>query len=567
MISGCVASALRYSALAFAALLLIIVPRSAAQVVQLSGGSSSLMETQGGSVQVDSENVHSTFGLGWHDGLRAGFRAESTFNGTKVSLGDEIIPFVLPTDVFDTSYYLWGRGIGLRRPLGGGDALVFAGYTSESLNTPFVNTASPDDPFAALFYRRPLGEKFKFSSFNLLSRRLSSIQSLEWMPVRDLSFAASAGVGYEQPYGALSARLHRNKLDLWASESVSTDSFRRIRLVSPLMTEQKGANARIEYRPWRDVGLSLSRQDLLAPLADGTSLEARVYGANGWFSLAGVRVNNSLFHSIGPSGSSDASLSSLERSFANRFDVRLEYFHSRSEASGSFEGLTSTFRERINAHISVSQSVFSEGSQHTIAFGGQFVSNALEVSLDYQTIYVPFVLPGQSPFRQVLSLNFRGKVWKDMDFHAATNYTPLGQTRYTAYVTNELYSDGTHMVSAGRSAGRAIAPYIIRGVVHDDKSQPVYGAALIVDKQQVFTDSDGAFVVRKKKGGDYDLKVDVANFLFPGDFLVISAPEKVRARLSGAAETVTVRLQRCGSANDQYSDRGVAVGENIGKQK
>ncbi len=83
------------------------------------------METQGGSVQVDSENMHSTFGLGWHDGLRTGFLAESTFDGTKVSLGDEIIPFVLPTDVFDTSYYLWGRGIGLRRQIGDGDALIF----------------------------------------------------------------------------------------------------------------------------------------------------------------------------------------------------------------------------------------------------------------------------------------------------------------------------------------------------------------------------------------------------------------------------------------------------------
>jgi hypothetical protein len=564
--SGCVAGTLR-QALASAALLLVFAPRSAAQVVQLSGGSSSLMETQGGSVQVDSENAHGTLSLGWHDGLRTGFLAESTFNGTKLSVGDSIIPFVLPTDVFDTSYYLWARGIGLRRPVGGGDALVFAGYTSESLNTPFVNTATPDDPVAAFFYRRPLGRRFKFGSFNLLSRRLTSIQSVEWMPIRDLNFAASAGVGYQQPYGAVSARFHRNKVDVWASESVSTDSFRRIRLVSPLMTEQKGANVRVEYRPWRDIGVSLSRQDLLAPVTGGNTLEARVYGANGWFSLAGTRVNNSLFHSVGPSGPIDASLSSVERSFANRFDVRVEYFHSRSEASGNFGGLTSTFRERINAHISISQSVFSQSSQHTISFGGQFVSNSLEVSADYQTIFVPFVLPGQSPFRQVLSLNFRGRVWKDMDLHAATNYTPLGQTRYTTYVTDELYSDGARLVAAGRSAGRSIPPYLIRGVVRDHENQPVFGAAIIVDRQQTFTDSDGVFVVRKKKSGDYELKVDVANFLFPGNVFVISAPEKVRARLSNVADTVTIRVQRTGSPNAKDVDRGVAGGQTIAKQK
>jgi hypothetical protein len=545
------ASAWRCLALALAAVFLIFVPRSAGQVIQLSGGSSTLMETQGGSVQVDSENVHGSFGLGWHDGLRTGFLAESNFNGTKLSLGDNIIPFVLPTDIFDTSYYMWGRGVGLRRELGGGDALFFAGYTSESLNTPFLNTAIPDDPVVAFFYRHPLGEKFKFSSYDLVSGRLTSIQSLEWTPVEDLSFAVSAGIGYQQPYGAVSARLHRKKVDVWASEIQSTDSFRRIRLVSPLMTEQKGANARAEYRPWTNVGASVSRQDLLAPLADGTSLEARVDGVSGWFSVAGVRVNNSLFHSDGPSGPSNASLSSVERSFANRLDVRLEYFHSRSDAGGSFEGLTSTFRERINSHLSVSQSVFLQGSQHTVSFGGEFVSNALEVAVDYQTIFVPFVLPGQSPFRQVLSLNFRGRIWRDMDIHAATNYTPLGQTRYTAYVTNELYSDGSGLVAPGKAAGRALPPYLIRGVVRDEQKQPVFGAAVTVNRQQVFTDTDGVFVMREKKGGEYGFVVDLSNFLFPGAYQVVSAPAKVLASPENSPDApIVVTLRRVGTESE-----------------
>jgi hypothetical protein len=539
-----VARALRYPTLA--TVLLILAPRSPAQVIQLSGGSSSLMETQGGSVQVDSENVHGSFGVGWHDGLRIGLLAETTFNRAKLSLGDEVVPFVLPTDVFDTSYYLWGRGIGLRRPIGGGDAMAFAGYTSESLNTPFVNTASPDDPVAAFFYRHRLGTKFKFSSYNLVSGRLTSIQSLEWTPIRDLSFAVSAGVGYQQPYGAVSARLHRKKLDLWASESVSTDSFRRIRLISPLMTEQKGTNARVEYRPWTNIGVSLGRQNLLAPLPDGTALGAHVDAVNGWFSVAGVRMNSSLFHSVGPSGPMVASLSSLERSFANRFDVRLEYFHSRSDASGSFAGLTSTFRERINGHISISQSIFAQGSQRTVSFGGQFVSNSLEIGLDYQTIFLPFVLPNQPPFRQVLTLNFRGKVWRDMDFRAATNYTPLGQTRYTAYATNEFYSDGSGLVATRRSAGRSIPRFLISGMVRDENDQPVFGAAVVVDRQQVFTDSDGVFILRRKKGGSCDFKVDLGNFLFPVAFDVVSAPARIRAtELTGA--TIVVRLKRSAS--------------------
>ncbi len=79
----------------------------------------------------------------------------------------------------------------------------------------------------------------------------------------------------------------------------------------------------------------------------------------------------------------------------------------------------------------------------------------------------------------------------------------------------------------------------------DERNQPVFGAALIVDRDQVFTDSDGVFVSRKKKAGEYDLKVDLANFLFPEEFVVVSAPAKVQAaQASAREETVVVRISR-----------------------
>jgi len=137
-----------------------------------------------------------------------------------------------------------------------------------------------------------------------------------------------------------------------------------------------------------------------------------------------------------------------------------------------------------------------------------------------------------------------------MDLHGATNFTPLGATRYTAYMTDELYSDGSGLVAAGRSAGKSIPPYLIRGVVRDDRNQPVFGAAIIVDRQQIFTDSDGVFVLRKKKGGEYDLKVDLANFLFPEKFDVVSAPAKVKATLAKTGDRpVVVTISRSNKAS------------------
>jgi hypothetical protein len=111
-----------------------------------------------------------------------------------------------------------------------------------------------------------------------------------------------------------------------------------------------------------------------------------------------------------------------------------------------------------------------------------------------------------------------------------------------------LYSDGTGLIASNRSAGRSIPPYLVRGVVLDERKQPIFGAALIVDRDQVFTDSDGVFISRKKKGGEYDLKVDLANFLIPENFVVISAPARVQTTVSGAEEgTIVVRLRRSGT--------------------
>src|SRR5215475_9718312 len=260
-----------------------------AQLVQLSGGSSSLMETQGGTIQVDSENMRGAFGLGWHDGLRTGFLAETALGNGKVSVGDQVVPFVLPTDLFNSSYYLWGRGVGLRRDIADGSLFLFSGATSESLNTPFVNTASPNHAVNLFFLRHSLGSRLRFNSFNLVSGKLTTIQSIEWTPVHDLVVAASGGIGYQAPYGAVSTRLHRNKLDLLASYTLTDDQFRRIRLVSPLVTETQRGNIRVDYRPWRAGGISATHQDLLAPLLDGTALGARVDGVNAWFTRLGFR--------------------------------------------------------------------------------------------------------------------------------------------------------------------------------------------------------------------------------------------------------------------------------------
>jgi hypothetical protein len=81
--------------------------------------------------------------------------------------------------------------------------------------------------------------------------------------------------------------------------------------------------------------------------------------------------------------------------------------------------------------------------------------------------------------------------------------------------------------------------------VRDEQNQTVFGAAVLVDHQEIFTDSDGIFALPEKKGGEYDFKVDLANFLFPGTFEVVSAPPRIRTTTTdGADHSILVTLRR-----------------------
>src|SRR5262249_13098923 len=160
--------------------------------------------------------------------------------------------------------------------------------------------------------------------------------------------------------------------DLLASYTLTNDQFRRVRLVSPLVTETQRGNIRADYRPWRAGGVSATHQDLLAPLSDGTALSARVDGVNAWLTELGFRMNASLFHSTTPYGPSDALIGSVERSMFRRIDARIAYFRSTAAFGSRYSEVTSNFRERINAHLAVSQSVVVGQGQRTVSFGGEF---------------------------------------------------------------------------------------------------------------------------------------------------------------------------------------------------
>ena len=86
--------------------------------------------------------------------------------------------------------------------------------------------------------------------------------------------------------------------------------------------------------------------------------------------------------------------------------------------------------------------------------------------------------------------------------------------------------------------------YVILGYVVDEKGHPVAGAALRIDGQTVFTDSNGHFSLRERKGKEFAIEILFDQFMFPGIYQLVSAPPAPKASTETEASTYRIVLRR-----------------------
>jgi len=190
-------------------LLAVLLAGSAgAQVFRVQGGTSTLLNAEGGSVEFKAPNYEGSAGLGFFDGhFRYGAETRYRFQGYTMLAGDESVPFTLPTDVFDAaSHYFSARGLGATRKDADGSFYAFAGTTSNWLGTGFFHAATSADPVAMLFYERKVNERLRFFSRNILSRRQTFLQGLEYQPK---PFAEGIGCHRHRCQPEIFRRCHR----------------------------------------------------------------------------------------------------------------------------------------------------------------------------------------------------------------------------------------------------------------------------------------------------------------------------------------------------------------------
>ncbi|PYV74456.1 MAG: hypothetical protein DMG96_20220 [Acidobacteria bacterium] len=421
------------------AIAMLLASTANAQVFRVQGGTSTLLNAEGGSVEFKAPNYDGSVGLGYYNGkVQFGAETRYLFHGYTLLAGDDSVPFTLPTDVFDSSHYFSARGIGATRKDANNTFYAFAGTTSTWFGTGFFNAASSDDPVAIFFFERKLSKELKFFSRDVVSNRQTSLQGLEYHPNKWLKASLTGGVGANQGYFASGMEAETEKLALKTSYVLTGDMFRRVTVISPMSSEVNKENVQMLYRPTEFVSITTGHENILEPLTPGGPMQqASVNQISSDFHIQRFYFGTGLFSSNASGRSTQGTNLYVGRRIGQRFEVNSNYFRSKPQIGDAQTILSGTIRENVSSRFSLLQLISRTAGQTTFAFGGDFTSNRLLLRADYQNVYLPF--RPERPFQQALALNVALRVAGPLQITAASNVAPDGHLRYAFDASTYLY--------------------------------------------------------------------------------------------------------------------------------
>lgn len=524
------------------ALLLLLGAQAPGQAFHVRGGASTAFDAQGGSVDFSAPGYEGWMGLGFIDGeLTLGASATTQIGNYKVTAGDDVVPFSLPTDVFNTSYYFLARGLGLEGKAAGGDFTLLTGVSTFGVGTSFFRGARRDRALGALFFDRQLSPQLRLVARNVFSDRQTSIGGAEYIFNDWLTGAVSGGVGGNEGFFSSSLVAEKPWVTLKAAMISAGDGFRRVDVRAPLATEYDGENILATLRPMSNLTVTVGRQNLLSPsgLDVESGLRARVDSASASGRFAGLSLNGGVYQSQVEERENRAFSLGARRRVWRNVDAGFTYFNSSSEQQTT-DMLGFDVRERISRRISLSQHLNRSEDHTSLAFGGDLHARRFSVGVSYNTVYAPF--REGSPLIQAMAVNVHTRPFGGFELQGSTFVAPDGQMRFTISASDWLYR--YRGLEGGGRSGPRMGKYVVRGRVTDDEGNPISGAALQVGGQIVFTDSKGLFFVRVEDDVEYPFAVMLREFLDPGFYEVVSAPESVLGKKPDAAGEVHVVVRR-----------------------
>lgn len=531
--------------------LFISVTCARGQVFEVGGGTSTLFQASGASIDIHGPDYTSSLGFGSLDRhFRLGVSLTKKWNGLAVTFGDTVIPFRFPTDVLGGGQFVLGRGIAISKTAGRFTLVGFAGTAAIGLNAPFFRGAQSEGGMGAFLLDTKLMPMLHLFTRAIFSNQQTVINGMEWQPETWVKASVAGGIGVNQGYMASSLTIERPWVLLKSAYVLTGNQFRRIAVQSALYAEPDRGNISVTLHPMPFFNINASHSNLLEPTdTSQPGIRARVDQFSGSASAAQFRFSAALFRSSAQGSSAQGTSVSVGRTFGRAFDASVNLFHSRTEKQSSSTILLSTLRETLSPRLNLLQTITQSGGHTTAAFGGGLLTNPVSVDVSYQTVYSPF--GAGKPFRQVLLVNLVLQIFGNSIVNLSSYVAPDGSVKYTTYgkTYDSRGDDGSTM-----PARFGFPKFIVRGRVVDEEDQPVDGAALRVNGELIFTNSEGDFFVRTKKTKLCSVEVVLDQFLATGIFDIVSQPSSAIPSKEGS-ETPLVVVLRHHRAQVSNSDR------------
>ncbi|HEX4936670.1 MAG TPA: hypothetical protein VFV33_25990, partial [Gemmatimonadaceae bacterium] len=407
------------------------VPSTAsAQVFQIAGGTSSQYHSTGGTVNVRGAGFDGWLGLGDLERFRVGGLLRREYRGGIVSMGDQAVPFGLPTDVFQSPHSFYGRGLGFEREVGDVRVRAIAGSTASVFGSPFFLGARSERAAAILFLDHEVSPTVRVLTRSIFSNRQTVISGLDWTPRPDLSAALAGGGGAGEPYGAASVRFERPWITARAAWSASADAFRRVAIPQASSSEMERENLDLKVRPVKGLVLQAGRYHFIQPeTEDAPAYRGRVHQGFVNVGALGAVTSVGLFDSRGSDSGNRGVSVSVDRPIGRALQVSTNFFHAEDRSGEVFNTVVGVLRETVSPHVELSQVVTHTRGNSTVSFGGNYVSSRFTVGAEWQTVYVPF--GDGDPFRQALMLNVKIFAFGNFTANLGSYVAPDGSVKYT----------------------------------------------------------------------------------------------------------------------------------------
>lgn len=517
------------------------VRTAAAQaVVQLEGGGNTITGGYGSRLQWWSGDFEGWIGAGYSRGWRMGFFGKHPIGMDTLRGGFDVQPIGLSTDLFSSGSYMLTQGLAWRHKRDKLDFTLFGGATGDGAGAPFVNTSRADKPLGMLSVDYRPNPSFFFASRAVAARRQTFLESANWTSDDNAhNVAATAGIGSNHPYGAVSWHATHEFYDLRVGYSDFKPGFRRADAPLPNIAEPYRENVlltlRLPKRAMLTLGHQNYRQDDSVTFA---ATLASVDHATASLNILGFTLGTGVFQSTTQSVRSISTFNSVSRPLILGATGSAMYFQTFHPGYTPIRTLQAEVREPITRTLSLTELYAQTGKTIAGGLGGRYQKGFTTIALDYQNYYVPLREP--NPFMRALTLTIRlaiGNATADI----GTVVDPFGRVTYTAAGSTYLYLGD--MASGIQPISLDLNGNVIRGTVKDENGAPVDGAALDFGGVLTTTDSRGEFFVRTKSRRAMPLRVAFDDFLAVGNYELVSAPPTVTPVDESHAEPVRIVLR------------------------